>query len=678
MKVDSIRSNSIYTKGLNVKCANKKTQPCFSMPEKKYFSTLSFCGYPVHIVDGGAHAENMWHFAKAISNDMELESHIVEVNKRYNSLKQLKSLEEELKNLNTNTGIKCGDYVAVPALATVSILNLEDQYYCVMRDKINLTPENIKSKSKDILAFLKKIYENPQVYRQYINYLDPSKQGIEYSYGVIREINSLVKKGVKVYIPSGHPHSEGIKTIAKERNISPELYNFIATGKDSSGRVKALINEVKRNKWYDFNLLSLSDAHIVNVKDKDGINDYIFAAYDSCITDGTRGVYNFTPIRDGTKIVGYSYTDCCKNEYPYEEFPANDEVANIAKFTGRKLTEVLANDDEIKQLQTAILNGQPTEKCPDKLYPIEKVFTLDELKAKKINLEGDYTNRQRDLFFRVNSNNEVVFPRCNCEGSEKPSVLSMWGSCFSVFNAIQKDIELRDKKIDSSNYTDKIMQYIGSVEFLMQNGLYQQAESVCNDAIQYNAYIEEFGTLSSMQIDHTPYLLMGDILCARGKTKEALLCYNSFLNKECAQLLESLSSDSFLFPNKNFNDIKETSEKNNGVKKQWEKYRKDCEAYIKKSFFATLFSKAPKEPDIKEDLYKSIEPFIEKTAQISETYSKIGNICLKNNEDYPAKVCMWASLEIGNFGKYGGNIIKKRSEGIQYIGDIYDENSSNQ
>ena len=172
MRVNAIQNYTLCSKKAikNSKCkpVDEKNKAFFSSPEKNCFA-LSFCGYPVHIVDGGAHAENMWHFAKAISSDMELESHEVEVNKKYNTLKQLKSLEEELRSLNSNGKIKRGDYVAIPALATVSMINLEDQYYCVMQEKINLTPENIKSKSKDVLAFLKKIYEEPEKYWLYIN-----------------------------------------------------------------------------------------------------------------------------------------------------------------------------------------------------------------------------------------------------------------------------------------------------------------------------------------------------------------------------------------------------------------------------------------------------------------------------------------------------------------------------
>ena len=85
---------------------------------KKPYITISFCGYPVHIVDGGNHATNMQHFANAISNNMDIEMYDVEVNPQDANMKQLKSLELELKILNAeHPKFKNNEYVAVPALA---------------------------------------------------------------------------------------------------------------------------------------------------------------------------------------------------------------------------------------------------------------------------------------------------------------------------------------------------------------------------------------------------------------------------------------------------------------------------------------------------------------------------------------------------------------------------------
>lgn len=81
-------------------------------------------------------------------------------------------------------------------------------------------------------------------------------------------------------------------------------------------------------------MLALSNAHIVNIKNKNN-KDFIFAAKDGCMNDGARGVYHFSPVRNSYgKIIGYSFTDTSTVEYPYNEFHANEKIANIAKYVG--------------------------------------------------------------------------------------------------------------------------------------------------------------------------------------------------------------------------------------------------------------------------------------------------------------------------------------------------------
>ena len=58
------------------------------------------------------------------------------------------------------------------------------------------TPENIKANKADILYFLKKIYDNPNQYSEYISYMDPLSLGIEHTYGVIQAINAIIKKEI--------------------------------------------------------------------------------------------------------------------------------------------------------------------------------------------------------------------------------------------------------------------------------------------------------------------------------------------------------------------------------------------------------------------------------------------------------------------------------------------------
>ncbi|MCQ2754860.1 MAG: hypothetical protein MJ231_07415, partial [bacterium] len=360
--------------------------------------TINFMGKVVHIVDGGNHATNMQHFAKAVSKNSDIIMHDVEVNSANKNTKQLKSLENQLKYLNNRSSLM-GEYVAIPALASVPLLNIKDQYNRVMGENKTFTPQNIKANKEKILSFLKKLYDYPSLYREYINYMDSSKQGIEYTYGVIQEINKLIDKGAKVYVPSGHPQEETLKWMAGEKGLKPELYHYIATGKDTNYTISDMHAQIKRNNWYSFNLLSLSNANIVGVKGAQGAQDYMFAAYDSCVTDGARGVYNFTPIRKNGILVGYSYTDKTTNEYPYNEFPANGEVANLVKFVGKHYTSVLATQSETAKLKECIRYNRNTNYCSDKLYSIDEVYSQDEIRRERLYLQGRYVDRTLKTFF---------------------------------------------------------------------------------------------------------------------------------------------------------------------------------------------------------------------------------------------------------------------------------------
>ncbi len=273
--------------------------------ERPQCRCVSFCGHTVHIIDGGNHATNMQHFAKAISKDMDVEMHDVEINLKNKNAKQLKSLEQELKNMGSSKEDFTKEYIAIPASSSVPLLNLQDQIKAVIGKEVKLTPENIKANKPLILNFLKEIYENPGKYRQCINNMDKDGLGLEYTYGVIQQINKLVKsKGAKVFVPAGHPYDETLKWMATQRGLKPELYNYIATGNDYDQVVSKMIKEIKVNNWYNFNLLALSDAKIVTVKGTNEVQDYIFAAYDPCITDGARGIYNFSPVREKGKLIG--------------------------------------------------------------------------------------------------------------------------------------------------------------------------------------------------------------------------------------------------------------------------------------------------------------------------------------------------------------------------------------
>ena len=296
----------------------------------KAYKTVLFRGHKVHIIDGGIHAKHMKHFAKFVRADFDLSMHDVAINSKDKNIKQLESIYSQLVKLNS-TKIEKGEYVAIPALASVPLLNIKDQYEKIMGESEYFTPENIKSKKEKLIKFLKKIYEDAS-YKTYVRYMDPVEQGFEYVYPIIQEVNKLVSKGVGVYIPSGHPIDGSLKWLAKEKKQDVELYHYIATGEDINNSVKNMVDEIKRLNWYSFNLLTLSDANIIGLKDKSWNKDYIYSAFDSCVTESARGVYNLSPVRSVGRVIGYSFSDKLLNDYPYDEFPLNDQVSNILKY----------------------------------------------------------------------------------------------------------------------------------------------------------------------------------------------------------------------------------------------------------------------------------------------------------------------------------------------------------
>ena len=206
--IDNIsKNNSTSIKNNN---SNQQNHTGISLPlnyytHLNYYSKpLSFMGKNVYIVDGGTHATNMEHFAHAISKDMDTE--IFEVSTIYNNpnMKSLKGLEMQLRNLRKNRNLK-NAYVAVPALASVPLLNIQDQYNAVMNDNKKFTPENIKSHKKQILDFLKVIYHAPNNYRKYIDYMDKNRRFIlhikyTYSTSIFVEKFSYLRRSGACYL----------------------------------------------------------------------------------------------------------------------------------------------------------------------------------------------------------------------------------------------------------------------------------------------------------------------------------------------------------------------------------------------------------------------------------------------------------------------------------------------
>lgn len=310
---------------LNTSCAVQKTREVKSRINKcDSFETsqplipqINFGAYRIHIVDGGAHANVMEHFARAIVKNVDdvvdVIMHKADTNPRYSGIKQMKSVKEKLTLLNEGNLAKPGDYVAIPCSAQVQLNQLSA---FLNYEPKTIKPNNVISYKKKILDYLTSIPTSAR------NMLDPNGQGVEHVFGVIEQINALVKKGVNVYLPAGHPIEGALKAKIGEAGKKDDLYKFIYTrGKEGAETVNTAIGELKSANTYKFNLLALSDAHVVNVRDLSGRNDYVFAAYDTCVNDGARGVFNFYPVR--TKRGKFSATALLIN------VPCNIRLKNI-------------------------------------------------------------------------------------------------------------------------------------------------------------------------------------------------------------------------------------------------------------------------------------------------------------------------------------------------------------
>lgn len=643
---------------------------------KKPYITISFGGYPVHIVDGGNHATNMQHFANAISNNMDIEMYDVEVNPQDANMKQLKSLELELKILNAeHPKFKNNEYVAVPALASVPLLNLQEQYNRIMHTNKIFTPENLKANKKNLLKFLKTIYENPNKYRQYIQYMDSKTQGIEYAYGVIKEINKAKANGAKIYIPSGHPQDTTLKWLAGQRGLKPELYNYIATGIDKDGKIKKLTQEIKNNNWYDFNLLSLSNANVVGVKGTTGAQDYMFAAYDSCVTDGARGVYNFSPIRENGKLIGYSYTNTNTNEYPYEEFPANSEISNIAEFVGKDIDEVIASPKDINIFNELAHDNKDFDKIPNKLYPIEDVFSFQEIKNRKLRLQGDYVDKSLTLFFRKNEDGKVIFPKCDCEGSGKPSVLSMWGSCFSVMNAIARDIEIQNSQYPNTNgncSNSEFANHRKKINKILEKGINtpndKEAERSFNYAIALNKAFEASNNVELL--DFKPYQLLGNLHFTHKKYDYANACYNNAINMLAKKIQNQTGNRPISQMLEDYENYKNSISDN-------EVYNILMSKYKTYSVWKKFVTSPPQKPlyynDYKDKFEKGYLDYKNLILPCAKMFERLNIICYKNQEFYPAEVCKQASKDIKECNSRAEQVLQLRADGISYIGDLYNE-----
>lgn len=430
------KNNISYSRGNNMRVSSNKVD---------HSDKLTFGSSPnvVFLLDSLQHSKDLQHFAKAINHDMKINPIEVEVNSNNPLMKQIQSLRNHLSQINSFAEKEKPDYVAIPASCNVPLLNLSDQINSVCNSNVYLTPKNVLENKEGILDFLKTIFQNPTAHHTNIAYMDGLGQGVENAFGLIKEINKAVQNGIKVYIPAGHPQENSIKWMAKEQNLKPELRHYISTGVDPNNSINNLKNNITDRNWYNFNLLNLSDAKNVNLGDVNG-NKHLYSAFDSCIKESERGVYNFTPIRENEKIAGFSFLDEKTINYPIEEYAKSGNISNISKFVGLPIEKVLAppttNEKFMKYLRGNSACG--SDDFINKIFDVNKVFTPEEISKNKIRLKGDYVDSSLTLYFRANKDGNVIFPNCDYEQSSRPSVVSMWGSCFSLINAINRNIRL--------------------------------------------------------------------------------------------------------------------------------------------------------------------------------------------------------------------------------------------
>lgn len=65
--------------------------------------------------------------------------------------------------------------------------------------------------------------------------------------------------------------------------------------------------------------------------------------------------------------------------------------------------------------------------------------------------------------------------------------------------------------------------------------------------------------------------------------------------------------------------------------------------------------------------------YIIEQKNIGNYYKELADLCERDGEYYPARVCKWAAEELKKSSSYGDKIVQRRAEQNQYIGDLYDE-----
>jgi hypothetical protein len=369
----------------------------------------------------------------------------------------LKNLALELKKLNLDimhNNCEKPDHIGLYQLCTIPLKDLEGAVNKVQGTNVVLTPGNVSDYKELILDTLNKFYNDPGGYKTLISSLDQDNQNLASMYGVIQEINTLIKNGSRIKVVAGHAFQRPLQKVFKNPGVKTYYYHYIATNKDPCGVIEREKEGIVNSGTYEFNLFELSNAESVSMLNAKGI-PHVITAQDSLIDKYQLGTCNLTPVRDKQgKVTGYSFTDKKTVQLKQEEFRVS---SNLEQYVGLQAKDLLALDKEhvkVKILKEKEFKGKELSKeeldflgsVKHKIFKVNQFFSDDEIKRSKMYLRGEFVDFSGKLFFNQNESGEIFYPKLDCESTGKPSLCTMFGTCMAVTIDIAKDIIKSAKK----------------------------------------------------------------------------------------------------------------------------------------------------------------------------------------------------------------------------------------
>ena len=299
---------------------------------------------------------------------------------------------------------------------------------------------------------------------------------------LIEEINKASKNGVKVYLSGGNSLDEVMQKFRKSScDLNSSYYDFISNGKDTA--MEYFFESRFNPRFYKFNLLNLSEGISVGIKNPHVTSEfkqYPISAMDDTIKRFEDGTFNAFPVRnkDG-KIKGYNLADDSNKVHLKGDWGNNDGfIKYLENFIGKNIKQTQATQNEHKKLKPILdkisenrLKGKEnnlyglTKKelsflktMANKLFKIDEVMDElvikpnieykksyklpnndEELWLEEIRKMGNYSNCYGDNFFDINKEGKVYSKKFDCEGTHRPSVENVHGTCMAAAVAAYKD-----------------------------------------------------------------------------------------------------------------------------------------------------------------------------------------------------------------------------------------------